>query len=210
MPSPTRYSVKPFTAALLDFINCSIVCLSSFTNGWLSNDTSLINLAIEPSTIFATISAGLPDSAAFATATARSLATSSAGTPDASSDFGLVAAICIATSFANVTSPPEMSTNTPTFAPPWMYEFNIPVATVRTKRRMATFSPILPTKALRVSSTVEPLWASADNAATSAGFCVAINSATLAESAKKSSFFATKSVSQFTSTIAPNFWSAEM
>ena len=80
----------------------------------------------------------------------------------------------------------------------------------RTKRRIDRFSPILPINALRVSSTLVPLMVSPESAATSAGFCVATISASFADRARKSSFFATKSVSQFTSTIAPSFWSAEI
>ena len=65
------------------------------------------------------------------------------------------------------------------------------------------FSPILPMRSARVCSTDLPFKSNAPNAATSAGFCSATNFAEPFANARKSSFFATKSVSELTSTIAP-------
>src|SRR5262245_41246615 len=83
-----------------------------------------------------------------------------------------------------------------------------PFACKREKRRIDRFSPILPISAVRVFSTVEFPNGSADSAATSAGLRVATSCARLRTKARKSSFFATKSVSQFTSTIEPSLPSA--
>ena len=72
-------------------------------------------------------------------------------------------------------------------------------------RRKVIFSPSFITKALRASSTVCPdASLRLDKAATSAGLCSATNFAASLAKAEKSSFFATKSVSQFTSTSAPS------
>jgi len=84
------------------------------------------------------------------------------------------------------------------------------LASTRAKRRIDMFSPILPTSAVRVDSTVPSPIGSADRAATSAGFLPATSSAQPCTSARKSSFLATKSVSQFTSMIEPSLPSAEM
>ena len=69
------------------------------------------------------------------------------------------------------------------------------------------FSPILPIRPLRTSSSVgpKPSWAygSADSAATSAGLCLAASSAAALANARNESFFETKSVSQLISTSAP-------
>src|SRR5574343_1150856 len=68
---------------------------------------------------------------------------------------------------------------------------------------MVMFSPILPIRAERTSSRVLPSSGSASRAATSAGLCSTTRRAALAASARKSSFFATKSVSELTSISAP-------
>jgi hypothetical protein len=69
------------------------------------------------------------------------------------------------------------------------------------------FSPILPIRPLRTSSSVGPklswLCASAPSAATSAGLCFAIRSAAAWHIARKLSFLVTKSVSQLVSSSAP-------
>ena len=69
------------------------------------------------------------------------------------------------------------------------------------------FSPILPIRPVRTSSTVgpKPSWlsGSADSAATSAGLFSATSRRSDLASARKESFLVTKSVSQLTSTIAP-------
>src|SRR5215207_6745052 len=69
------------------------------------------------------------------------------------------------------------------------------------------FSPILPTRPLRTSSTVgpKPSWlsGSAASAATSAGALSATRPASALAKARKASFLVTKSVSQLTSTSAP-------
>ncbi len=70
----------------------------------------------EPSIILAAMSAGLPDSAALAVATLRSLAISSAGTSLDASATGFIAATCMATSLA-ATSSPSYSTTTPMRVP---------------------------------------------------------------------------------------------
>ncbi|CPN86131.1 Uncharacterised protein [Bordetella pertussis] len=95
---------------------CSIVCLSFLTKGCDSRVTSFRNFCTEPSTILATISAGLPDSAAFCSATERSAAMSSALTPSALRALGLVAAMCMARSLPT-SSAPENSTSTPILPP---------------------------------------------------------------------------------------------
>jgi hypothetical protein len=65
------------------------------------------------------------------------------------------------------------------------------------------FSPILPISTARRASTVTPSISSADSAAKSTGARVAISRASVLPNCRKSSFLATKSVSQFNSTIAP-------
>ena len=70
------------------------------------------------------------------------------------------------------------------------------------------FSPSFCTSAWRTDSTVPPASGSSASAATSAGFFSAIACATLRANATKSSLRDTKSVSQFTSTIAPDLASA--
>src|SRR6266436_5340769 len=67
------------------------------------------------------------------------------------------------------------------------------------------FSPIRPTSALRASSTVEPSRGSVESAARSVGFLFTTSSASEETNLRKSVFWATKSVSQLTSTIAPVF-----
>jgi hypothetical protein len=74
---------------------------------------------------------------------------------------------------------------------------------MRTKRRIARFSPILPTSAVRVDSTVPPAIGKAASAVTSTGSWAATSAAQSLASFRKSSFLATKSVSQLISTIAP-------
>src|SRR5690606_19043976 len=74
---------------------------------------------------------------------------------------------------------------------------------MRAKRRMERFSPILPTRAVRTLSTVPSRQGSAERAATSAGSRSATMPASSATKPRKSSFLATKSVSQLTSMIAP-------
>ena len=118
MPSPTTYSVKAWTFAPRALRSCSTVCLSSLTKGWPSSVTSLRYFCTVPSTILATISAGLPDSAAFRDAMERSFSTSESGTPLRSRATGLDAAICIARSLASCSSPPATSTSTPILEPP--------------------------------------------------------------------------------------------
>ena len=56
------------------FSTFSTVSSGFLTNGWPSSVTSARYLAMRPSTIFATISAGLPDSAACAEKISRSFA----------------------------------------------------------------------------------------------------------------------------------------
>jgi hypothetical protein len=80
----------------------------------------------------------------------------------------------------------------------------------RTKRRMLMFSPILPTSAVRVDSTVPPPIGRADKAATSAGFFSATSRAQSAASLRNSSFLATKSVSLLISKMLPSLPSAAM
>ncbi|MNN41899.1 hypothetical protein D3C81_1560460 [compost metagenome] len=109
---------------LAAFSICSTVCLSFFTNGWLNSETSFRYFWTEPSTILATISAGLPDSAAFCSAMLRSLAISSAGTWSDDSDTGFMAATCMATSLAAVSSPSN-STITP-IRVPCRYDTSLP------------------------------------------------------------------------------------
>ncbi len=124
MPSPTTYSVKPLTVVLAALSICSTVCLSFFTNGWFSSETSFRYFCTEPSTILAVISAGLPDSAAFCSAMLRSLAIRSAGTSADDSATGFIAAMCMATSLA-ATSSPSNSTITP-MRVPCRYETSLP------------------------------------------------------------------------------------
>src|SRR5262249_25458631 len=189
--------------ALLALSSASTFCLSFFTKGCPSSVTSLRNFCTLPSTIFATISAGLPDSAALAAAMLRSFSTRSAGTSSRDNPLGLDAAMCMARSRASCSSPPTTSTSTPIFAPPWTYCARRPFASILAKRLIERFSPILPISAVRVCSTVAPPRGSAERAATSAGFRPTTSSASDLAKFRKSAFFATKSVSQFTSTIAP-------
>ena len=72
------------------------------------------------------------------------------------------------------------------------------------------FSPIFPTNCARVSSTVEPFIGNAPTAAISATLFLLTMDASSLTNFKKSSFFAQKSVSELTSTIAPDLPSALM
>ena len=84
----------------------------------------------------------------------------------------------------------------------------MPFAAMRSKRRIVMFSPILPTSAARVDSTVPSPIGSADSAATSAGLLLATSSAQPLARVMNSSFLATKSVSELTSTTAASLPSA--
>ena len=74
----------------------AIGVLPSMTNNWLSKAFSLANFFTAPSTIFSTMSAGLPLSEAFSRAMPRSRSSVSASSPLSSSDSGNAAAMCIA------------------------------------------------------------------------------------------------------------------
>ncbi len=65
-----------------------------------------------------------------------------------------------------------------------------------------------PTSAVRAASTVLSPIGSAESAATSAGAARPASAASSRTNARKSSFLATKSVSQFTSTMAPSLRSS--
>jgi hypothetical protein len=84
------------------------------------------------------------------------------------------------------------------------------LASMRTKRRIDMFSPILPTSAVRVDSTLPSPIGSADKAATSAGSCSATSAAQSLANFRKSSFLPTKSVSQLISIIAPSLSSLDL
>src|SRR5258706_723836 len=71
------------------------------------------------------------------------------------------------------------------------------------------FSPIFCTSFWRSASTLSPPLLRFQRAATSAGFSLATSSATALANCAKSGFFATKSVSAFTSTMAPSLASGE-
>src|SRR6185437_7418577 len=108
--------------------------------------------------------------------------------------------MCIATSFATASSP-SYSTVTPIFTP-WMYCASFAAVWMRSKRRTAMFSPIFCTSFWRALSTVSAPSFFSESAATSRGLSFATICASPRANAVKSGFFATKSVSQFTSTIA--------
>src|SRR5688572_8221348 len=74
---------------------------------------------------------------------------------------------------------------------------------------MVMFSPIFCTSPCRFCSTLPPGSCNADSSVTSCGLRAATISARDFEKATKSSFLATKSVSQFSSTNAPTFASAD-
>src|ERR1700682_2550926 len=80
---------------------------------------------------------------------------------------------------------------------------------MRSKRRTVMFSLIFCTSACRVSSTVLPPSVRAERAATSLGPALATSCARELANAANSGLRATKSVSEFTSTIAPSLPSGE-
>src|SRR5690348_854788 len=90
-----------------------------------------------------------------------------------------------------------------------MYCASLAAVWMRSKRRTAIFSPIFCTSFWRVDSTVSAPNFLSESAATSAGFSFATSSARFFTKEANSGFFATKSVSQFTSTIAAVLPSAE-
>ncbi|MDT4878951.1 hypothetical protein FQZ97_1145890 [compost metagenome] len=99
-------------------------------------------------------SATLRSSSALPAATARSFSIRSAGTSDAWMATGFMAAMCIATSLAEVSSPSN-STITP-MRVPCRYDASLPLPAKCLKRRKLMFSPILPIRPLRTSSSVGP------------------------------------------------------
>ena len=90
-----------------------------------------------------------------------------------------------------------------------MYSLSLPAACTRSKRRTAMFSPIFCTSFWRTASTVSPPILRLASAPTSAGFSSATSLANACANAVKSGLRATKSVSAFTSTIAPSFESGD-
>ena len=74
----------------------------------------------------------------------------------------------------------------------------------RVKRRILRFSPMVRILSLSASSTVSPESSlQPSSASTSAGLCASMAPATLVTNSLNISFLATKSVSEFTSTITP-------
>src|SRR5687768_1864542 len=167
-----------------------------------------------PSTILATISGGLPDSAARASRILRSVAITSGDTWSRDMNLGLEKAMCMATSLATDSSP-ATSTMTAILAPGCTYGTSLAPDSMRSKRRTVMFSPIFCTSFWRASSTVSPSSAASplnlrpERAPTSAGLFSATSLATPWAKAMKSGFLATKSVSAFTSTSAPTLASCD-
>ena len=129
----------------------------------------------------------------------RSFSTNSASTWSSRTHCGFAATMCMPILRAT-SSEPVYSTNTPSFAKaPWMYatKLLLPEASIIWKRRTDMFSPNLAITALRSSST------NAFSSSTVAGFLATTVFATEFANATKPTSFATKSVSQFTSTNAP-------
>ena len=84
-----------------------------------------------------------------------------------------------------------------------MYVSSFDAVSMRSKRRTAMFSPIFCTSFWRIDSTGSPPIFMSESAATSTGFWVATSSASCLANVANSGLRATKSVSLFTSTIAP-------
>ncbi len=117
--------------------------------------------------------------------------------------------MCIATSLATA-SGPSRSTSTAIFEPGCTYCTSLPPLWMRSKRRTVMFSPIFCTSFWRRASTVSPSSFMPESTAMSGGSCLPTNSASPFAKSTKSGFFATKSVSVFTSTIAPTLLSGEI
>src|SRR5437016_1209742 len=87
--------------------------------------------------------------------------------------------------------------------PPCRYCASLSAVSTRTNRRTETFSPSFCTSAWRACSTLPPFADNAESAAMSAGSLSTMSPASVFANATKSWLRATKSVSQFTSTMAP-------
>src|SRR5690606_9330141 len=133
----------------------------------------------------------------------------SAGTSEAETRAGLIAATCMAMSLATASSPAFIATSAP-MRVPWRYAPTTAGASTTSKRRTPMFSPIFAISARRASSTEEPSSKlNARSASSVAGRWASASFATFAAKFLKSCSRATKSVSQLTSTIAARLPSPE-
>ena len=138
------------------------------------------------------------------------LSSSSAEISSFVANFGERAAICIAIFLrASLTSSPVLavaaSTNTPILPPAWIYGTTTPSVSILSNLLIVRFSPI--TAILLTNSSLTVLDSSlmnfsSDNASTVVALDAIICSAISATNVLNVSFLATKSVSEFTSTIA--------
>ena len=198
------------TVALAALSICSIVCLSFFTNGWFSSDTSFRYFCTEPSTHLGDdFGGGLPSARPFGVFLAsaeRPNALSRSARPALASDdseTGFIAAMCIATSLPTCSSAPSNSTSTP-MRVPCRYDASLSVgfetleaadrhvfADLADQRRTHCVDRLAVERQRRQRGDVGRV-VLGDQLGGRA-----------CRSARKSSFLATKSVSQFTSTSAP-------
>ena len=111
-------------------------------------------------------------------------------------------------SFATSSVPFAILTKTAIFPSPWIYFETIPSDSNLTNLLIDKFSPIVAIFPINASCTVFPSSNSAgeaNNSSTSFGFLSTTCFATFITNVLNSSFLATKSVSEFTSTTAPTF-----
>src|SRR4051794_41070545 len=138
----------------------------------------------------------------------RSFSTTSAGTSSRVRYCARSDAICIATPRAVSTSSPSNSTRTPiaggrSLARRCMYDATLPSNTAT--RPSSSFSPMVAASASMFSATVLPSASvSVSSASRSPCFDAAACATMSLASCRNSSFFATKSVSQLSSTMAPS------
>src|SRR6516164_3086212 len=117
MPAPTSKRSNATTRAAAPLSIFSTVTSGSFTKGWPARVISPSTLRSRPSTIFATISGGLPSPCAWLVRISRSFATTAAGTCSAERYRGLLAATCMARSWASLAVPPSSAVNAPIRVP---------------------------------------------------------------------------------------------
>jgi len=177
------------------------------TNGCSNKQTSFNCFSSLPFIIFSTMLAGFPSFKACWVNISVSCAMYSWSTSSLETYLGFIAATCIAISLPIAITSASLavviiSTKTPILPPPWMYPATWPSVAILTNLLTSNFSPIVAILLFNTSDKAIPsLWVSANNPATSSlSVAKAIKAASLTK-VLKSSFLATKSVSELTSTI---------
>ena len=150
--------------------------------------------------------AGFPSFNACAVKTSVSWAKYSASTSSLETYLGFIAATCIAISFPNVNTLSSLasvnnSTKTPILPAPCMYPDIWPSEVIVSNLLKSNFSPIVAILSFNTSFKAFPsAWFSSNKASIVVAVVFNAISAASATKALKSSFLATKSVSEFTST----------